>query len=337
MNPSGRRSFFLPWFVRDIPDDLAIVVSFVLLADIFAISPLHGSVLLAVLAIAIVLFCPGYVFISAVFPEASDSTRGRLTSTEDATISWTAPGPVERAILSFGSSIVLSPVLGIVLVLSPWPVRRSSLLLVLTVFILGVAIIAARRRSALPPEDQFQIRFNVYLENTADRLSTDSHRQTVKRVLFGFVVVLAVSTTVYAITAPSPNEPYTGFYLLNIDENGTESAKNYDTELSVGSTEEYVVVVENHEQKRLEYTVVAALQRIQRQNGTVSVQETTTLERARETVDSNDTWSYRHRFTPSATGEQLRLVYFLYRPDISEKHTSENAYRALRLNINVTR
>ena len=82
----------------------------------------------SVLGIVFVLFLPGYAFIKMLFP----------LKIPFPTISKTLEN-IERAALSFGMSIVLVPVTGLILNFTPWGIRLTPI----TFSILGLTVIFA--------------------------------------------------------------------------------------------------------------------------------------------------------------------------------------------------
>ncbi len=75
-----------------------------------------------------VLFIPGYVTVEALFTE-----EARLDS-------------IERFALSIGLSLALVPLVGLLLNYSPWGIRLATIVISLTIFTVGLALIAVTRR-----------------------------------------------------------------------------------------------------------------------------------------------------------------------------------------------
>ena len=70
------------------------------------------------LGLLFVLFFPGYTLLSALFPR-----QGSLSG-------------IERIALSFGLSIAVTPLIGLILNYTPWGIRIYPVLISVTVFIL---------------------------------------------------------------------------------------------------------------------------------------------------------------------------------------------------------
>ncbi|KAF5438102.1 putative membrane protein [Candidatus Methanophagaceae archaeon] len=110
--------------------DLAFVILFTLLGIPFVmIPPLNEiSPVRIILGLPLVLFLPGYALIAALFPRKDDLDG------------------IERVALSFGLSIAITPLLGLALNYTPFGIRLSPVLTVLSVFTISLAICAYVRR-----------------------------------------------------------------------------------------------------------------------------------------------------------------------------------------------
>src|SRR2546425_11716956 len=96
------------------------------------------------LAILLVLFVPGYVLVAAIFP-------GSLAP-GNAELDW-----IERIALSFGLSIAVVPLLGLVLNFTPFGIRFAPIVALIAVFTVGVGYVAYWRRMRLPPESRLSL------------------------------------------------------------------------------------------------------------------------------------------------------------------------------------
>ena len=89
------------------------------------------------------LFLPGYALIAALFPRKDDLDA------------------IERIALSFGLSIAITPLLGLALNYTPFGIRLSPVLIVLSIFTIALAIGAYVRRGMTPEEDRFSVDFEA--------------------------------------------------------------------------------------------------------------------------------------------------------------------------------
>lgn len=110
--------------------DLQAIVAFVIIAAIFVMVPqLNETPVRALLGFILVLFAPGYVFISALFPQENELDQ------------------IERLALSIGLSICIIVFIGLGLNYTPWGIRIGPILFSISGFTLIFAAISAYRRS----------------------------------------------------------------------------------------------------------------------------------------------------------------------------------------------
>ena len=179
--------------------------------------------------------------------------------------------------------------------------------------------------------------------SSADFLAEDDRTGTAVTVVVVFGLLLATASIGYAVTAAEegsggPGGDPTGFSLLTETENGTLVARDYPTNFTYNESESVVVAVSNGGDERTNYTVVVELQRI-RPGGDGAdgrVLEERELRRFRMSVPANETRYTTYNATPTMSGENLRLVFLLYRSGVPADPTTANAYRELHLTVNVT-
>lgn len=118
--------------------DLLVIIGFVAVsAVIITVPPLSASLLRVVVGFILVLFLPGYVLVSTLFPR-----NGELDA-------------IERIALSFGLSICVVVFVGLSLNYTPWGIRLGSILLTLSAFILVFTAVTAIRRIYIPESERF--------------------------------------------------------------------------------------------------------------------------------------------------------------------------------------
>jgi uncharacterized membrane protein len=109
--------------------DLQAIVAFTIVAAIFVlVPPLNETPLRALFGFVLVLFAPGYVFISALFPEHNELDV------------------IEHLALSIGLSICIVVFIGLALNYTPWGIRLGPILISICGFTLIFAAISAYRR-----------------------------------------------------------------------------------------------------------------------------------------------------------------------------------------------
>ena len=209
----------------------------VLLAVVIAFLP--STIARTILGLPFLLFFPGYTLMAALFPK-----KGSL-------------GGVERVALSFGLSIAVVPLIGLVLNFTPWGIRLYPILISLAVFILAASGVAWYRRKKLPLEDRFAVSFDIkplfkvrlpfwYWQEESLVYNTVS-------LVIVVVIAVAIASLTYMVATPKVKvgEKFTEFYILGPD----GRAQNYPTELKVGEEGRVIVRIVNHEQEEASYRV----------------------------------------------------------------------------------
>ncbi len=186
------------------------------------------------LGLILVLLLPGYTLVAALFPSGNK-------------LDW-----IERLVLSFGLSIAVVSLLGLVLNFSPWGIRPVPVMITLTTFIGGVGFLAYARRMRLPAGQRMELTIEVVLPPWSQYAALD------KVLIIGLVLalVLAGGALAYVLTVPRPAERFTDFYLLGPD----GKAGGYPTNLTAGSSGAVIVGVVNHEGLPADYTLVVTLE-----------------------------------------------------------------------------
>ena len=210
-------------------DLLTIIVLSIILDLLIFYAP--DSLARKALGLAFVLFFPGYVFITALFPEKKELDN------------------LERLALSFGLSIAIVPLIGLGLNYTPWGIRLIPILVSLTIFNVAFAIIAIHRRSkAFEPWIPW-----ITVERLKEELEWESSSQLDKAltVILIIAILTSIGTLAYVVTHPKPGEAFTEFYILGPD----GKASNYPTELKVGQNGTVIIGIVNHEHRNVTYYV----------------------------------------------------------------------------------
>lgn len=287
---------------EQIPVDILLVAAMVLFLDILILVLSPGAVFLrTVIGIPVLLFVPGYVLVSALFP-GKDDLEG-----------------LERLVLSLGLSIVIVPVFGFALNFSPWGITLGPIMATLSLYIMFMCIITIIRRHKLPRGAAFSINIGFALNSLkADIASRRTGLDRALTMLLLFSIILATVTLAYALVTPREGEQYTEFYILGI--NGT--AADYPGELSAGESGSVIVGVKNHEGEPENYKLEMRLDN-----------RSLPLSDEYENIDLEDDgrWEERITFTPGDAGENRKLQFLLYRED-----DLTVPYRELHLWIDVT-
>lgn len=349
--------------LRTLPPDLAFILGFLALtiASIF-LPVVRETPLRVVLGLPLILFVPGYVLIAALFPEASgtddDSTSEETSSaiadptTPDerspddegvadrvAKLSADKDGidGIERVALSFGLSIAVVPLIGLVLNFTPWGIRLVPIVVSLSAFILAATAVAAQRRLALPPAVRFQVPYRDWISAArAELLTPDSRTDAALNVLLVVSILLATASVGYAVAVPKQGESFTEFYLLTENAEGELVADDYPQEFVAGDNQTLTVGIGNQEHEQVSYSVLVVVQDVRVENNSTTVLSQQRLRQFNPQLTHNETWQQQHTVAPTMGGEDLRLTYLLYRGTPPANPTTENAYRELHLWVNVT-
>ena len=255
---------------------------------------LTSGALRIVLGLAFVLFFPGYTLVAALFPRKRDLDG------------------VQRVALSFGLSIAVVPLIGLVLNYT-WEIHVYPILISLLIFIVVMAAIAWYRRQRLMPEERFEPRLGSLISLLPRSWLGRSRWDRVLTVLLILAVVGAAVTVAYVITKPKAGEKFTEFYVL-----GPEGkAENYPQRIILGDKGSVVLGIVNHEHEttvyRVEITIDAETVRV---IGSV-------------TLHSKEKWEQVVDLVPTKAGDKQKVEFLLY------KQASGELYTTLRLWIDV--
>ncbi len=191
------------------------------------------GVLQIVLGLPFLLFFPGYTLIAALFPR-----KGSL-------------GGVERIALSFGLSIAVVPLIGLILNYTPWGIRLVPILVSNTAFILAMSGLAWYRRRDLSKDERFEPSLRIGFPSWQGQTPLDKALS----VALVLAIVGAIGTLGYVIATPKVGEKFTEFYILGP---GGQAAA-YQTDLTLGEKGEVIVGIVNHEQANTTYQVKVML------------------------------------------------------------------------------
>lgn len=330
------------------PTDIAAVVAFVVLADVLLLGTgTDAAPIRALFGFPLLLFVPGYVLLAAFFPRrdprdersdgmtspgSSTGSRGTRTVFEGHSITWK-----ERVALSFGSSVALLPVFGLVVAAVVGSLSFGPVLLSVNVFVLAGAAVGIVRRNNLPTDQRFDVPYRRWIGGLRSAVSGRHSRIDSALVVVLVISVLAAASTMgFVLLAPQDGEAYTSATLLTENADGDVVASGYPSEFVQGDGEELVLRVENDEGVETTYTFFVELQRVETSGESVRVTAEDVIVRERNTVEAGDTWLATHTVTPTMTGEDLRLSYTIYRGDPPANPSEESAYRTLYLWIDVS-
>lgn len=331
--------------VAPVPVDVVAIVLLVIVTNaLWLVLPSNLAVLHAPFGLSFLLFAPGYVLVMVLFPRGRRAVNemGSKSDLEvsgpqahvlkNRSIGWRA-----RLTLSFGLSLALIPLLG--LAITPFVTSFSSMTVFLSVslFVLVGSLVGTVRRSYVPKGERYRVPYGRTVRGLRARVLGDSPR--LDRAIYCVLilsVLVAVGTLGFSLIAPLNGEAYTGAALLTENGDGDLVASGYPTNLTRGENSPLILRVENFEDRRTSYTVVAKLQRVEGGEDTVTVVEEEELLREHRTVGVGETWTFRHSVTPTMVGDNLRLTYHVYRGKRAEQSAEGPPYRRLYLWVDVS-
>jgi uncharacterized membrane protein len=276
--------------------DLLLVLLATVLTTIFVVTPrLNETIIRTFLGLLLILFIPGYSLIAALFPNKGDLDG------------------IERTLLSFGLSIAITPLIGLILNYTPWGIRLTPILISLSAFTLIMLLIAFIRRRKAPEGEKFYVNFGGFGSSIKEQFKGESRTSKILSVILIITILLAISTTVYIILKPKQGETFTEFYILG--PNG--KASDYPTNLTIGQNGSVIIGVVNHEYQTTNYELVVS------SNGTAMSEQNITLTNGNQT-------QIPYSFTAGSAGYK-NIEFQLYKlPDTT------NVYRSLHLYVNMT-
>ncbi len=271
---------------------LTIVALSLLLVPLVAFT--SGALRIA-LGLAFVLFFPGYTLVAALFPK-----KGQI-------------GGIERVALSFGMSIAVVPLIGLVLNYTPWGIRLYPILISVLLFIVTMAVVAWYRRQRLPAEERFQVQLRPLLSSLSGSWVVQGRWDRVLTILLLVAIVGAIGTLAYVVAKPKVGERFTEFYILGME----GKAENYPRQIVLGEEGRVIVGIVNREYENTEYRIE------------ITIDGEKVGEAGPITLDHEEKWEQEVSFAPIRSGANQKVEFLLY------KGLSSEPYLALHLWIDV--
>jgi len=260
------------------------------LAAVILFFPL--DILRIILGLPFLLFFPGYALLAALLPG-----KGRMDGMQ-----W--------IVLSFGISLAVVPLIGLILNYTPWGIRLEPILYSFVVFILVASIAGWLRRRRLTEQERFNIEFQLKVPSWGGGVW-----DKVLSVILVMTILGALGTLGYIIATPKVSEKFTEFYILGLQ----GKASDYPREIRIGEEAEVIVGIINHEHKVVSYRVEVKIDGVKKN-------EVGVVELAHE-----QKWEEIVSFTPDNDGDNQEVEFLLYKNGETEPTSSP-----LHLRIDVT-
>lgn len=308
------------------PVDLVLVLVYLGVVDALLLTGTlggPGAPLRVLLSLPILFFLPGYSLTAAAFPRAVPARRGSEGPSLLDRVKQPAQGfdHVERAALGFGLSFALLPIVGLFVAATPGPVTVQGAVMSLTVVVGLFSIIAAIRRWRLDREERYVLPIRRW-RSVATSATSGSALDVGLSVLLAFAVLAAMGAGALAIAAPQDGTSFTNYAIGTINDSGEFVADDYPTNWSSGESQTMAFRVANHEDERVNYTVVVQMQRISQDGRVVELAE---IGRFNESLRDGQSWTQQHRIQPPLEGDRLQVVYLFYKGDAPATPTRFNA------------
>jgi uncharacterized membrane protein len=307
---------------NNIPLDLAACYVWTVAAVLCIYLPLvSGTFVRVVFGIPMVLFVPGYALIAALFPGAKDLDG------------------IERAALSFGLSIAIVPLIGLVLNYTPWGIRLDPIVASLCMVTVLLCMIAQYRRALLQNDDRFVVPLGALYEGVKAEFlpQTASRLDRVLSVVLLIAIIAAVATTVWVIVVPKEGEKFTEFFILGKD----RMAADYPTRLVTGQNSSLYIGISNHEYRNITYTVETYMisMAFDEKTNTSSLVSMDRLARFTVPLSHNQTVIRPYSFIPAKTGCN-RIEFLLFNETVPGERVTgmeriNRSYRDLHLWVTV--
>lgn len=208
-----------------------IIINVLTLILIFIILVFPMSYLRVIFGSLFILFFPGYILVAALFPKKES-------------ISVTT-----RVALSLVLSVAIAVFIGLILIFTPWGIGIYSLLLSLSLFLLFISWIAWYTRRRVGPEKKFGIDFKSLQDRIYLTLRSAGKQYLSLLVILLCVILVGSCALGYGMAKPAPKQPFTEFYLLDIE----GKAENYPQELHPEEEGEVIASIVNHGHEEIDY------------------------------------------------------------------------------------
>ena len=302
--------------VRSYPADLGAVTAIALLCFTVGWTQPTGSVARVLMAMAFVLFLPGYAVVSVLFPgrarfgHTAGSTRfHRLAQGIDTS---------ERFGLSFALSLVISAMVALALPFTEWGLTPGSILAALTGTTVVLSQIAVIRRKFVPIEKRYTVRplsaVSVFRRREGIGVSPSS-------VVLGLAILAGTGMLMIALVSPLSAGGFTEMGLYTEDD-GELVAGNIPDEIEPGESIPVVVSIDNQEGTETDYTIVVQEQVL----NDATVVDRTNHDTIDIRLEDGESELTEYEVTPTGEdGETVRITFLLFHDPTPAQPTTENA------------
>lgn len=220
--------------------DIKLSILLIIFSIIFILIPPFSQTFIRILiALPFLLFLPGYLLISFMFP------KKRELST------------IERFTLSIGLSIAIVVFDGFGLNYTPWGFRPNSIVISLSI-IMGALLLATYFKRKKLGDDAYEFSFkdirSFYLTlKSKDVESGPEYDPALEKTLIRTMIIAIILVSAVVLYANLTREPekFTALYILG----SSGMAENYPDEVYINMPTSLLTGIENHEYQPVNYTV----------------------------------------------------------------------------------
>ncbi len=216
--------------IKNVPIDIIICILISLILVHLVLFNIQPSIRL-ILGLPFILFIPGYILVFALFP-TKKTDRGIDT--------------LERLALSFGISIAIVPLIGLLLNYTPWGIRLEPILLSNLLFIIIIGTYGIYRWKKTDPEERYIIPIK---EITL--LKQEKPLDCILTIILVIAILIVIISLIYVIITPKTGEKFTELYLLG----QTGKAEGFPRNLSTMQNTNVIIGLSNHEYQTINYTI----------------------------------------------------------------------------------
>ena len=236
-------------------------------------------VLQIVLGTPFVLFFPGYVLMLALFPKG-ERMRG-----------------IERIALSFGMSLAVVPLIGLIINATPWGITLETILYSTASFLFVISIAAWIRLKRVPTSERFGLEFEMTMLGWGK-----GAWDKVLSIVLVVAVLGAVGSIGYVLVKPKVGAKISELYILGLE----GETVHYPLELVVGERVNRTVGVVNQERETVSYRVE------------VRIAGEKNNEVGPIVLEHGERWEGELSFVPQVPGENQKVEFLLYKDGESE-------------------
>lgn len=294
--------------------DLEIAFIFLIISGIAISAHNTPRLLVLLLGIPFLLILPGYALIAALFPRIPFGTTNIADNPS-------GPGWVARSALSLLTSAVILAVLGFILSQREVLHLHQIIVAVAAVSAIGLSIAYIRRR-------------RVPIEHRADPVAIYLHKGghsqrsfNLQTSLFVLAVLALLGSIAFTGVIAGPSQSYTEAYLVPQGP-GADSVTEIGTStLETGDETSVALAIENSEGIVMNYSVILKMEQVG-PAGTITNESS--IDNYHVSVEHGETITTASTVVAPNSAGAVRLQYLIYKGDVPEEPTIENADLSLR-------